>query len=237
MEYYYTPQENISGSKLEITGDEAKHLSKVLRKSAGEEIYVTDGKYNLYKTKIISADTKKIDCAIIEKIENTTEPQKKVFLYQSLLKNPSRFEFAIEKCTELGVYEIIPLISEHVINKTSSKTERWQSIALSAMKQSQRTYLPAVIYPLNFEEAVKENPGNSLSLIAHEQEIHDSVYIRDLGSTDEYDSIRVFIGPEGGFSKSEIDLAISLGFKVLNMGNRKYRSETAAILACGLILI
>jgi 16S rRNA (uracil1498-N3)-methyltransferase len=237
MEYYYTPQENIFSDKLEITGDEAKHLSKVLRKSVGEEIYVTDGKYNLFKTRIDSVSVKNIVCNIIEKIEGS-EPGIKIYLYQSLLRNTSRFEFAIEKCTEIGVFEITPVVSEHVINKTASRTERWQSIALSAMKQSQRTYLPAVNNSVLFNQAVNDDIlGNTLKLIAHEQQTKNSIYIKDIGNLNKYDSIRIFIGPEGGFSRYEVDLAVEKGFKVLNIGNRKYRSETAAVLVCGYLLL
>lgn len=238
MEYYYTQPENIFPDKLEITGDEAKHLCKVLRKSAGEEIYVTDGKYNLYKTRIESVSAKNIECSIIEKIKSSNEPGIKIYLFQSILKNPSRFESAIEKCTEIGVFEITPVISEHVINKTASRTSRWQAIALSAMKQSQRTYLPAVNNSVLFNQAAGiDIPGSTLSLIAHEQQTKSSIYIKDIKNPDKYDSIRIFIGPEGGFSQSEIDWAVENGFKVLNLGKRKYRSETAAILACGFLLI
>lgn len=238
MEYYYTPQEYIFPDKLEIHGDEAKHLSKVLRKSAGDVINVTDGRYNLYKTRVDSVSAKNIVCSIITKIETNNEAGNKVFLYQSLLKNPSRFEYAVEKCTEIGVYEITPLISEHVINKTASKTDRWQSIALSAMKQSQRIYLPVVNTPILFNQAFDEDlSDNILKLIAHEQKTDNSIYLKDLGNLNNYNSVKLFIGPEGGFSQSEIDKAVNYGFKVLNLGNRKYRSETAAVLACGCILL
>lgn len=238
MEYYYTPQEYIFPDKLEIKGDEAKHLSKVLRKSAGDAIYVTDGRYHLYKTRIDSVSVNNIECRIIEKIETNNETEIKVYLYQSLLKNPSRFEYAVEKCTEIGVYEITPLVSEHVINKTTTKTERWQSIALSAMKQSQRTYLPVVNTPVLFNQAFDEDLSDStLKLIAHEQKTDNSIYIKDLGNLNNYKSVKLFIGPEGGFSQSEIEKALNCGFKVLNLGNRKYRSETASVLACGYLLL
>jgi len=135
MEHYYTPKENISVSNLVIKGDEAKHLAKVLRKEKGNNIYVTDGLGNLFICSIDSIKNNEILCSITETQKDINEPSIKLTAYLSILKNPSRFEFAIEKLTELGVYEIQPIITEHVISKEKDKTGRWQSIALSAMKQ------------------------------------------------------------------------------------------------------
>lgn len=235
MEYYFTPKEYISQSSLTIVDEEAKHLARVLRKSAGEEIFVTDGLGNLYKTKISSVNKNLIECSIIEKFTGLNESPLKINLYQSLIKNPDRFEFAIEKSVELGVYSIHPVITENVINKTTDKTQRWQSISLSAMKQSQRCFLPRVYSPAEFNDAVKSCEG--LKLIAHEKAMENSVTLHDELIKDYAgDIISLFIGPEGGFTGEEIDIALNNGFKVLNLGSRKYRSETAAILSAGLLL-
>lgn len=248
MEYYYTPKENVSENSLVIDGDEAEHLNKVLRKSTGEEIYVTDGQKNVYKTVIENISKSKIDCKIVEKYFDLNEPKIQIKLYQSILKNPARFEFVIEKATELGVYEVNPIITETVVNKkrdkSANKLNRWQSIALSAMKQSQRCYLPFVNHPQNFDEAVK-SCNTEIKIIAHEKvDMNDSVptlskggqggFIPDLAQSK---SISVFIGPEGGFTDKEIELALSNGFKLLNLGKRKYRSETAAIVVMSLLSV
>jgi len=272
MEYYYTPKENISENSLVITGDEAKHLNKVLRKNTGEEIYVTDGHKNLYKTVIDNLSKDKIECRIIEKYFDLNEPKLQINLYQSILKNPARFEFVIEKATELGVYEINPLITETVINKKRDKSERWQSIALSAMKQSQRCYLPIVNHPVDFNEAVKSCKSD-LKIIAHEKELSVSPlsncesppggrmqchtteawtnaegFRQKFGSL--FDkltawrggrqgekSIAIFIGPEGGFTDNEISIAADNEFQILNLGKRKYRSETAALVVMSLLSV
>jgi len=232
MEHYYTPKENISGSNLLIKGNEAKHLAKVLRKEKGNEIHVTDGMGNLYSCSIESIKNNEILCSIKEKQKDLNEPSIKLTAYISLLKNPSRFEFAIEKLTELGVYEIQPIITEHVISKEKDKSSRWQSIALSAMKQSQRCYLPIVKSPVTFEEAVK-SCNSELKLIAHEKAILTSrpPLLKERGS------VALAIGPEGGFTDEEILLAEENKLKVISLGKRKYRSETAAIAAASLILL
>lgn len=227
MEHYYTSKENVSTESLLILGDEAKHLVKVLRKKPGEEIYVTDGLGNLFKCSIDRFAKESIECKIIEKILTETEPAIKFMLYQSLLKNPDRFEFAIEKSVELGVREIQPIITEFVISKNKDRTERWNSISLAAMKQSQRVYLPRVKHPMTFAEAIT-SCNSDLKLIAHEKISDVGIGISNL-KTDKNNSVALFIGPEGGFSDNEIESALLQGFKLLNLGKRKLRSETAAI--------
>jgi 16S rRNA (uracil1498-N3)-methyltransferase len=233
MEHYFTNKENINREKLFIIGDEAHHLYQVLRKNKGEEIFVTDGERNLYKTVIERIAKDRIECDILESFYNINEPEKELTLYQSLLKNPARFEFVIEKATELGVYEIVPIITENVVNKSTHRTERWQSIALSAMKQSQRCYLPKISSPISFADAIQKPECDSLKLIAHEKEDN---YKFQAGVYKFNKSVSIFIGPEGGFIPQEVDNAVSNGFKILNLGKRKLRSETAGILAVGRLL-
>ena len=225
MEHYYTPNELVLKETLTIEGDEAKHLGKVLRKESGAVIYVTDGEGNLYKCRIENVVKSKIECLILEQSHNETENKTRVTLYQSLLKNPDRFEFAIEKSVELGVYAIQPIITEHVISKGRDKSERWNSISLAAMKQSERTCLPKVNAPLSFVEAIK-HCKDELKLIAHEK--GPGIRITDSGF-EKVNSIALFIGPEGGFSDDEIKLAEDNGFKTITLGKRKFRSETAAL--------
>ncbi len=232
MEYYYTPKQYISSNSLTIVDDEAKHLARVLRKRTGEEIFVTDGLGSLYKTKIDTIGKELIECTIIESSSGLNEPSVKINLYQSLVKNPDRLEFSIEKSVELGVHSIHTVITENVINKTTNKTERWQSIALSAMKQSQRCYLPIVNEPIGFEEAVSSSKGE-LKLIADEKDSPGRLNVQDIRGS--YSSIDLFIGPEGGFTPAEAELAVSLGFKILSLGARKYRSETAAIFTISIL--
>jgi len=237
MEYYFTPAKNIAEDNLIVEGDDFKHLSKVLRKKSGDMLWVTDGERNLYKTEIESFEKDIIKCRILEKSYNVNEPGIKVTLYQSLLKSPSRFEFAVEKSVELGVYEFNPLITEHVISKKSNKSDRWQSIALAAMKQSQRCYLPKVNRPKDFAETVTIPGKDDLKIIADERIFPNTVYADELKSIIRKNrDISVFIGPEGGFTNEEAELAVKAGFITLNLGERKYRSETAAIALLSVIL-
>lgn len=235
MEYYFTPRQYVSGNSLTIIDDEAKHLGKVLRKQSGSEIFVTDGEGNLYRTRISGITKEIINCDILEKFTLLNEPKKKITLYQSLLKKPDRFEFVIEKSVELGVSGLQPVITENVINKSTEKAERWQLIAMAAMKQSQRCVLPKVHKPVTFQEALK-SAEHTTKLIADEREFESGITIEKISSLASEESIGIFIGPEGGFALKEVDEAVSAGFQIVNLGPRKYRSETAAILLTGLLL-
>jgi len=242
MEHYYTQLENISGSTLTISGDEAKHLAKVLRKKSGEEILVTDGEGNLYDCKITKINSELIECEILGKSFGLNEPPVHVTLYQSMLKNPARFEFVIEKSVELGVNAIQPVITEHVINKSANRTDRWQAISLAAMKQSQRVILPEVFHPVNFADAIKSCKSD-IKLIADEKDIRQTAKddeslsgIRQTALSGQMvKSVAIFIGPEGGFADDEVNLAIDNGFQILSLGKRKFRSETAAIVSLAII--
>lgn len=238
MEYYFTDKKNISDTSLVIEGDESKHLLKVLRKSKGEEIFVTDGRGNLYKTVIAEINKDKIKCEIKENLHNVNEPEIHVTLYQSLLKNPSRFEFVLEKATELGIYEITPLITRNVINKEQDKQARWQQIVLSSIKQSQRCYLPKVNHPLSFTEALKLPGKNDLKIIADERHFENRIFANEIKRlTTGKRPVSLLIGPEGGFTHEETEIAVKSGFLVLSLGERKLRSETAAIAVLSIFLI
>ena len=222
MEYYYTNKSNISDNELIIKDKEAHHLKNVLRKNIGDGLFVTDGERNLYKVKIISIDKDSLKCSVDDKLYNVNEPDRTINLYLALLKNPSRFEFAIEKCVEIGVNEITPIITEHVINKKSDRIERWQSISLAAMKQSQRCYLPIINQPIIFNNAI-QNCTTKIKLLADERETCRANFSLSTGN------ISLFIGPEGGFSSEEVELAEKNSFQIISLGKRKLRSETSAI--------
>ncbi|MCX7877483.1 MAG: 16S rRNA (uracil(1498)-N(3))-methyltransferase [Ignavibacteria bacterium] len=228
MEYIFTPKQYISASSLTITDEEARHLLRVLRKKKGEKIFVTDGERNVYECEIENISRDMAECNIMSSYFNLNEPTSKVYLFLAILKNHDRFEYAIEKSVELGVFEIIPLITERVLNKTSDKKERWQKIALSAMKQSCRCYLPEVREPYDFTGAVASSEG--VRLIAHEKEDKKL-------ENKNYENVSLFIGPEGGFTEKEIKYAQETGFIVFGLGKRKFRSETAAVASLAKLLV
>ncbi len=254
--------ENIDGDTAKISGSEAHHLKDVLRKKVGDAVFLFDGKGNEYEAKIVrhggSASGMKrireleIRLKIVTKTKKDTEPKIKINLYQSIPKL-KKFDFIVEKSTEIGVSKIIPVISERTIPELSlrvqAKQSRWQKIALSAAKQCGRTIIPEICSVMNFQDAVKsvcisENPSQSISLIPWESEQKNTlkqilkicnlqIVPRELPSVA---ICNLFIGPEGGFSNAEIERAQKCGVIPVSLGKRILRTETAPIVVISNIL-
>ena len=234
MEYFYTPPHNISTDSLTIEGEELSHLAHVMRKTAGESIRVVDGAGHAYEATIEEISKRIARCSIKSTHPRLHEPNLDITLAVGLLKNPSKFDFLVEKCTELGVNSFFPLISERTI-PSHAKTDRWQKLALAAMKQSGRCVLPKIHEPLHFNEFVSSTPSSSLKLIPHEKIKTPSLGELALQKTNT--SIVICIGPEGGFSDEEIAYAESAGFLPVSLGDRRLRTETAAIVAAAACLV
>jgi len=238
--------ENIDGDIIEISGSEAHHLKNVLRKKKGDAVFLFDGKGNEYKAEIERIAELNIKLKIVTKTKKDTEPEIKINLFQSIPKL-KKFDFIIEKSTELGVSKIIPVISERVIPKLSlratDKQSRWKKISLSAAKQCGRTVIPEICSIVNFTDAVKsigDNTNKSISLIPWECEQKTTMkqLLSDAKASAAHSplAINVFIGPEGGFSNSEIELAKKYGVIPVTLGKRILRSETAPIVVISNIL-
>lgn len=144
MEYFYIPPSNISAPRLTIDGEEFKHLTHVMRKQVGDEIRVVDGKGNVYDARIVGIVRRAAQCEIVDHRIMENEPLISVTLAAGVVKNGARFDFLVEKATELGVRTIVPLSTERTIPQ-HAKTDRWQKLAIAAMKQSGRCVLPDVM--------------------------------------------------------------------------------------------
>lgn len=230
MEYYYTDKENVDLSRniLVIDDFEYKHLIKVLRKKTGDMITVTDGERNIYHCEISSTDKEKITCNILTKEYNLFEPEINLSLHISPLRNLSRFEFAIEKAVELGVVSVQPVITEHTISKNSisnTKSERLRKIIIGSMGQSQRCFLPELMDTISLNELIKKSEAFQNKIVMYESS-DDNSEIKINGK-----DVSLLIGPEGGFSKEEINLLIRNNWQVKSLGKRKLRAETAAIVS------
>ena len=232
MEYFYTPPRLISTTDLTIDGDEFDHLTHVMRKKVGDAIRVVDGKGMAYDATIMEIARRTARCEITHAYERLNEPAIDVTLGVAILKNASRFDFLVEKVTELGVNTIIPLTTERTIAR-SAKVERWQKLALAAMKQSGRCVLPSVSGLTGLADFVASIPPTALRLIPHEKAERT---LMNAVPQSKSQSITICIGPEGGFSDEEINQAAQRGFMPVSLGPRRLRTETAAILASGIAL-
>jgi 16S rRNA (uracil1498-N3)-methyltransferase len=233
MDYFYTPPSNIAATQLTIEGDEFAHLTHVMRKTRGDRIRVVDGIGNTYDVVVESIEKRAAHCGIEMHYHYLHEPACSLTIAVGLLKNHSKFDFLVEKCTELGVSTIVPLLTERTIPQ-HSKTDRWQKIALAAMKQSERSILPKVHDAIPFEDFLVQPSSASLKLIPHEKV--DSPTIAEAIGNVKLLSAIVCIGAEGGFSDEEVAAATRVGFQSATLGTRRLRTETAAIISCGLLL-
>ncbi|MBI5474610.1 MAG: 16S rRNA (uracil(1498)-N(3))-methyltransferase [Ignavibacteriae bacterium] len=233
MEYFYAPPENISPHSLNIDGEEFSHLTHVMRKKEGDRFCVVNGVGMAYDVELSETTKKKAVCRILEHHDRLHEPDIDVTLAFGLLKSGSNIDFLIEKCTELGVNTFVPLLTERTIPQ-HARVDRWQKLALAAMKQSGRCVLPKVRDVAEFSEFVSTVPVSAMRYIPHEQITSPSLSRN--ADDDRTKEIVICIGPEGGFSDAEVGTATTHGFVPVTLGTRRLRTETAAILACGLVL-
>lgn len=238
-EIFYTEPENISSQLLEIKGDEFKHLIRVMRKQERDVIDVVDGQGNAY-TVVISKITKQsAQCEIQKRTRFVGEPNFHLTLAQAIPKG-NRFDWVVEKGTEIGVIAFTPLLCENsIIEDASSRRARWKKIAIAAMKQSARSVLPEITPAQTIHDVIRKTGLTQVGFIAeggdgaknlsqivsqHQQKLQQSK------------SAIILIGPEGGFSKTEIQLAIGGGYHRFSLGPRRLRSETAGIVASAILM-
>jgi len=227
--------QHIINEHIELLPQETHHLKNVLRKKSGDFVILCDGGTE-YKCQIVDiANNLKLKVKVIEKNEICRELSSQIFLFQGLPKG-EKFEIILQKSVELGVSKIIPFISERCISKPRStdgstkKLNRYNKIALAAAKQSQRSIIPEVLSICTFEEAVRLSLELDLSIICYERE--EKCLISDVfcdRSTISNKKIGIFIGPEGGFGESEIELAVSNNVISCSLGNRILRTETVSL--------
>ncbi len=217
----------ITGSSIQLNAEESKHCIKVLRLKKGDQVQLMNGKGSVYKAVILEPDSKKCILAISgeEKFQNNRNYNLTIAIAPT--KNNERFEWFLEKSTEIGIDRIVPIICQHSERK-EIKSERLEKILVSAMKQSGQTYLPELDRITSFKEIV-DSTFDGIKLIAH----CDSGEKRLLkNSVPPGKNILVLIGPEGDFDPSEIKLALGKGFSPVSLGNSRFRTETAGIVAC-----
>ena len=221
--------EKLTTQPVVLNEETSKHIVQVLRMQNGEQLQLTDGKCNLFTCEIIDNNRKR--CAVTIKETVHTKPQTpNISIAISLLKNSGRFEWFLEKATEIGVAEIIPLICTRT-EKIAFKHERMNSVLISAMLQSQQTYLPQLHEPVKFNEAISKATQQQ-KFIAHCEDENKKV---QLSTIKQFNNAAILIGPEGDFTKEEIALALKNNFTPVALGDTRLRTETAGVVAATLL--
>jgi 16S rRNA (uracil1498-N3)-methyltransferase len=226
MQLFYNPNITETTVTFSFDKEESKHVIKVLRKKDTDILYVTNGLGLLFKTEITLASDSKCTVQIIS-FEKSETPKYKLHLAVAPTKMNDRYEWFLEKATEIGIHEITPIICDRSERKVIN-AERFDKIILSAMKQCNQLHLPKLNEALTFKEFIKlKNDG--LQLIAHCEET-DKKTLKSVLKANE--NITILIGPEGDFSEKEIALALENNYIPVSLGNTRLRTETAAIVAC-----
>ena len=226
MQLFYNPELSETNTQITFSREESKHIVKVLRKSVGDTLHITNGKGWLFSAVISIPDLKKCIATISSK--TFQEPRAyKVHLAVAPTKMNDRYEWFLEKATEIGVDYITPIICDHSERKVI-KPERFEKILQSAMKQSLHYYLPELKDAITFKDFINQ-PRSGQLYIAHCEASNKKSLKQQLKANE---NVCVLIGPEGDFSVKEIEMAIKNKFIPVTLGETRLRTETAAIVAC-----
>jgi 16S rRNA (uracil1498-N3)-methyltransferase len=226
MQIFYAP--DISGSTYTLDENESRHLIRVLRMTKGSGVRLIDGKGNLFDGIINNPDQNKCTIIITGRITDFEKRNYKLHIAISPLKNPERFEWFIEKSVEIGIDEITPLICKNT-EKPGIKTDRVNNLIISAMKQSLKATKPVLNETCYFKDFISMKP-DAILMIAHcdyslVRRSVSEVYTKGRNAI-------ILIGPEGDFTREEIDSAVKSGFKPVHLGTSRLRTETAGIAVC-----
>ncbi|MNK99779.1 Ribosomal RNA small subunit methyltransferase E [compost metagenome] len=226
MQLFYNPDIDETTETFSFDKEESRHIIKVLRKKDSDILHVTNGLGLLFETEITLASDNKCIVEVLS-IKKSPEPKFRLHLAVAPTKMNDRFEWFLEKATEIGIQEITPVICDRSERKVIN-LERFEKIILSAMKQSNETYLPKLNEAISFKEFIKQK-NKGLQLIAHCEET-DKKSLKEVLKPNE--NVTILIGPEGDFSDKEIALALENNFQPVMLGNTRLRTETAAVVAC-----
>ena len=233
LPFFYITDYDGSQDQITLDEDASKHIAQVLRMKNGENVNLTDGKGNLLTAEIIDHHKKHCEVRIFE-ISNQPAAHRKITIAISLLKNSSRFEWFLEKATELGINEIIPIVCDRT-EKQKFREERMRNILVSSMLQSQQTWLPVLHNPIAFEMIFRQEEviHTSQKFIAHCIE-DQKRNLADL-INESLPSQIILIGPEGDFTDKEVQLALHNHFDAVSLGDTRLRAETAGVVAATLL--
>jgi 16S rRNA (uracil1498-N3)-methyltransferase len=233
MELFYIPQLKEIGCEVEISGAEARHIARVLRHKAGDEVLGTNGAGEEFRLVLKKVAPERVVAQVLEKRLRSREPNHRLVLAQAVLKGDKLAE-VVESVTELGVDEVIPFICERVVGKlTESKYRRLEGVAVSAMKSSTRTVLPRIGRLIDFDDLREVFSDFDQVIVAYEEE-RKTALAKVLNRN--VNKIMLVIGPEGGFTPKEIEKMSDAGAVCCSLGPRRLRAETAAITAVSIVL-
>ena len=240
MYRFFVPEENLGLDVIRITGDDVNHAKNVLRLEPGEEVMISCGKGIDYHCKIQELHHDEILLSVFDEIPAMTELPVKIVLFQARPKK-DKMELIVQKAVELGAAEVVPVATRRCVVKLDAKKEekkraRWQSIAESAAKQSGRGIIPEVSKVMSLKEAIAYAGELDRVLIPYELSDNMAESVGALQEAANTDSIGVFIGPEGGFERTEVEQVMEAGGQPISLGKRILRTETAGLTTLSVLM-
>lgn len=241
MYQFFVDDAQIGKEFITIIGSDVNHIKNVLRMKPGEKIRVSNQKGQDYFCSIIELGDDFVQADILDSEAANTELSSKIYLFQALPKG-DRMETVIQKAVELGVHEIIPVAMKYCVvkldaKKAENKRKRWQAIAESAAKQSKRSLIPVVHEVMSFKEALSYAKECKVNLVPYENERGMEATKEAVLELKKDDTISVMIGPEGGFSEEEIELVKEENMKIISLGKRILRTDTAAVATLSMLML
>ena len=242
MHHFFVEPHQVGEHEIQILGTDVNHIKNVLRMRIGDQIAVSDGFGHAYKCRIVRLEEAQVAADIIAREDVHAELPSRLVLFQCLPKG-DKMELIIQKAVELGAASIVPVASRRCVVKLDTKKEenkrrRWNAVAESAAKQSGRGIIPQVAPTVDFKEAVRQAKALDVCLIPYEcadelLEVQGMTAMEQtrslLQNIEKGQSVGIFIGPEGGFEKAEVQAAIEAGAKPITLGKRILRTETAGL--------
>ncbi|MBQ9435197.1 MAG: 16S rRNA (uracil(1498)-N(3))-methyltransferase [Bacteroidales bacterium] len=229
MQFFYQP--DLSADMVTLSPEESKHCVKVLRKSCGDAIFLTDGKGTMVKAELVVADMDNCTAQIVERYENYGQRKGWFHLAVAPTKNPGRMEWLVEKAIEIGVEQISFIICDHS-ERERIDLKRLERIAVSALKQSNTAWLPEMNI-VSFDDLLTQYASCECDKLMAWCDENNQSQLADIQFSTK--SILLLIGPEGDFSPREIAMARQQQFKEVKLGDRRLRTETAALYGCCLV--
>ena len=235
---FFAPPEAFSKQTVTLTGDEARHLREVLRLKTGDEVFIFDGAGKEFRCTIDSARRDETLLSQCEEVApNRPESPLRLTLAVALLKG-EKFDLVVQKATELGVTGIVPMMTRYAdirlrdASDAEKRVTRWRRIAVEAAKQSGRAFVPPMVLPLPFETVMDDSDYSSRLMFSERNGLH---LAEALKSESQPASVIAMVGSEGGWADEEISAASNAGWRILTLGGRVLRAETAAIAAMVLL--
>ena len=239
--------EGLKGARFKLTGPDAFHIAKVLRQRPGEALQLFDGHGGHFHGTISKVSADEVEGVIVDAVQAAPRARVSLRLYPGLLK-AAAWEWVLEKCTEMGASSFTPVITPRTVvlferEHTEAKRERWAKIIMAATKQCGRADLPVVKAPMHFPDAIREAAARGVTLLAWEgmtgAAAHESLgeALKDVAiEAGKEVEVSLFLGPEGGFSDEEVELAEAVGAVPFGLGENTLRAETAALAAATAVL-